>query len=267
MLQERLRILREFWGLTQREMAGKVGVTGAAWQHYESGLNVPGGQVLGSLALHGVNLNWLMIGAGEMFRHEGQGEPDELPRIPPEEYRRLETLVNMLGLDELLPVSEMSFYGDQLGVLQALARRHPKSATLAEIEAAVKASARPLDRRTLQQILLILEQRRLIAPDSERPGAFRTLNREGELIFKDIPGHADLCLKSIRNIVREVVPRATPPKGFILNMRLSTNGTQGAKLIQDLRQWLRVRCTDALIDGAPDEVVVVVGAAHLSDKE
>lgn len=265
MIQERFRVLREFWKLSQRQMAAKASVTVGAWQNYESGSNVPGGQVLASLGNLGVNLNWLILGIGEMFREDATGTGDAMPRIPPEDYRRLEQLVARLGLDALLPISEMSLFGEQLSVLQALARRRPRSLTPAELAEALRSTSNHIDRERIIPILRALEQRRLIEKDNSNAGHYRTTELVGELVFRDITGHADLCLRTVRELVKDILPRATLPTGFLQNMRLTASEASALSLVQDLRQMVRQRCAEAIVDGAPSEVVVIIGAAYVTE--
>ena len=267
MIQERFRVLREFWKLSQRQMALKASVTVGAWQNYENGSNVPGGQVLSNLGQMGVNLNWLILGHGEMFRADSVDSEEVGARIPPEDYRRLEQLVNSLGLDALLPISEMSLFGDQLSVLQALARKRPQSMAPAELADALRATSDTIERDRIVPILRALEQRRLVEKDAAVAGRYRTTELVGELIFRDIAGHADLCLRTVRELVKDVLPRATFPTGFLQNMRLTTTESSALALIQDLKQMVRQRCAEATVDGAPSEVVVIVGAGHVTAKD
>lgn len=65
-LTQRLRLIRSQLGFTQKEMAERVNVKYRSWQDYENGKSVPGGKVLGGIALLGVNTNWLLTGEGPM---------------------------------------------------------------------------------------------------------------------------------------------------------------------------------------------------------
>lgn len=75
-LAERLKQARESLGSTQKEIATKVSVSVQMWRAYESGKSVPGGNVLEALARHGLNVNWLLTGEGEMMRHDEQESSD-----------------------------------------------------------------------------------------------------------------------------------------------------------------------------------------------
>ena len=71
-LAARVRRMREHFGLSQREMAAKIGGSYPGWQKYESGVSVPGGAVLAELFGLGVNINWLLTGEGKMLVSDQQ---------------------------------------------------------------------------------------------------------------------------------------------------------------------------------------------------
>jgi transcriptional regulator with XRE-family HTH domain len=72
---ERLREWRQALGLTQAQLAERLGVHIGVLKKYEQGVNVPGGEPLGALARTGVNVNWLLTGEGEMRSAPALGEP------------------------------------------------------------------------------------------------------------------------------------------------------------------------------------------------
>lgn len=64
----RLRIFRESLGLEIGDMASELGLEYQAYYQYEKGKRKIPQEVLQSLALKGLNLNWLATGEGEMKR-------------------------------------------------------------------------------------------------------------------------------------------------------------------------------------------------------
>jgi transcriptional regulator with XRE-family HTH domain len=65
---DRLRLLRQKLGLTQSQMAQKLGVTLNTYQRYELGnRNLTVEKLQQLRKLFGVNLNWLLTGEGGMF--------------------------------------------------------------------------------------------------------------------------------------------------------------------------------------------------------
>lgn len=68
----RLRAWRDALGLTQQEMASRLGLHIGVLKKYESGHNTPGGEALAAVARTGVNMTWLLTGEGEMLAaHSG----------------------------------------------------------------------------------------------------------------------------------------------------------------------------------------------------
>jgi transcriptional regulator with XRE-family HTH domain len=71
---DRLRQLRQKLGLTQSQMAQKLGVTLNTYQRYELGNRSLTVEKLQQLRKHfGVNLNWLLTGEGGMFESYNDG--------------------------------------------------------------------------------------------------------------------------------------------------------------------------------------------------
>lgn len=95
---ERLREWRQALGLTQAQLAERLGVHIGVLKKYEQGVNVPGGEPLGALARTGVNVNWLLTGEGEMRSAPALGElaPAYLAADHPqaERWRKLIELVD-----------------------------------------------------------------------------------------------------------------------------------------------------------------------------
>ncbi len=71
-IHERLRAARTALGLKQEEMAEQSGVSGRAYQGYEGGRSVPGGDALMGFVHAGINANWLLTGEGPMLLRELQ---------------------------------------------------------------------------------------------------------------------------------------------------------------------------------------------------
>lgn len=72
-LSDRLKLARKSIGKTQSEMASLLNVSVTAVQSYESGRQVPGGNVIEALVRMGFDANWLLTGEGSMRRPETNG--------------------------------------------------------------------------------------------------------------------------------------------------------------------------------------------------
>ncbi len=76
--KEKIRMLRREAGLTQRETAGKIGVTYRTYQNYEAGASMPQSAVLTRLArLFGVSID-MLTGASEPAEPTENDELNEL---------------------------------------------------------------------------------------------------------------------------------------------------------------------------------------------
>jgi len=68
MYGKRLHEVRKFLQLTQNELAKKLEINARAYLNYEQGTNKPTFDLLTKLyKTYNVNLNWLIVGEGEMF--------------------------------------------------------------------------------------------------------------------------------------------------------------------------------------------------------
>jgi len=76
-MKDRLKQVRQKLGKSQRAMAALIGMSYKGWQQYESGVSIPGGAVLESLARLGFNVNWILTGEGLMGGLGPSGTEDD----------------------------------------------------------------------------------------------------------------------------------------------------------------------------------------------
>ena len=69
---DRLKIIRETLGKTQKEMSALTGISYRTWQNYEDGVNNPGWDACEALVKLNFNANWIFTGEGEMW-HKSPG--------------------------------------------------------------------------------------------------------------------------------------------------------------------------------------------------
>lgn len=72
-LAERLKLVRDSLGKSQKDMALLINSSLSALQSYESGRQFPGGKVFEALARMGFDSNWLLTGEGTMHRPKANG--------------------------------------------------------------------------------------------------------------------------------------------------------------------------------------------------
>ena len=63
----RLKNVRAELNLKQDEMAEQSGVSARAYQGYEAGRSIPGGEAIEGFVRMGINANWLLTGEGPML--------------------------------------------------------------------------------------------------------------------------------------------------------------------------------------------------------
>lgn len=63
-LADRIRLVRERMGKSQKDFAAVLDASFRAYQDYEAGKIVPGGRVLAAMARLGIDTNWLLNGDG-----------------------------------------------------------------------------------------------------------------------------------------------------------------------------------------------------------
>jgi len=87
-MNERLKILRERLGLTQKEIAEKIRISLRAWQNYELGLRKIPSEVIKALYEHlGINPTWLLTGKGPMFIEGKTTKVVDIKDIPKEQIK------------------------------------------------------------------------------------------------------------------------------------------------------------------------------------
>lgn len=105
----RLKDFRASARLTQQQMAdGANSMALPSYKDYEAGNRMPGGEALDGLAMHGMNINWLLTGEGSMFLSGSgsmAGEPGQVgygAALPPVDSVLLQGVIDFFyaWLDE-----------------------------------------------------------------------------------------------------------------------------------------------------------------------
>lgn len=127
----RLRMWRKHLGLTQQEFSSRTGLHIGVVRKYELGVNVPGGEALVAIGKTGVNLNWLLLGQGDMCAEAGAKQP----AFGDAYLRRLDAVKGLLdGLEE----------GRRNAVLEEIFSRVQEAKRVADLEELVREMARKL---------------------------------------------------------------------------------------------------------------------------
>lgn len=272
----RLHQVREALNLSQRDLAGKLGVTGTAWQNYESGKNVPGGSVLKALFDLGVNMNWLFSGEGEMFLPTARRQipvraAEEFDGPALEELQRQiqERFLADIGLTDIAPLAAIGESMTEYAVLVVLARWHPETRSLEEVKRELEVRGMTLESPHLLAFLHLLRRRGILRLESGPALRFGLNERTSKIVTKDFAGHTQLAIGAVRTILREVLPRSSqdPSLGSIMQIRLSAEPERAEALLKELRKQVIHVCEGSVSDLAPSEVAVVLAVSHISSPE
>jgi len=130
-IADRLRAWRKHLGLTQKEFSSRTGLHIGVVRKYENGVNVPGGEALVAIGKTGVNLNWLLLGQGDMCA-KASAEPSAFDDAY---LRRIDAVKGLLdGLEE----------DRRNAVLEEIFSRVQEAKRVADLEELVREMARKL---------------------------------------------------------------------------------------------------------------------------
>lgn len=76
-MHTRLKDIREFYNLSQQEMADSLNLSKNGYWYYETGKRIPRAEELSFLKdIYNININWLLTGEGEMFLKDNKNSLD-----------------------------------------------------------------------------------------------------------------------------------------------------------------------------------------------
>lgn len=79
-IADRLKAARTSLCLKQSEIAEQSGVSERAYQGYEAGRSVPGGEAIEGFVRLGINANWILTGEGEMLLAEQRAKLEQISK-------------------------------------------------------------------------------------------------------------------------------------------------------------------------------------------
>ena len=134
----RLREWRHALGLTQAQMAERIGVHIGVLKKYEQGYNVPGGEALAAIARTGANMTWLLTGEGEMLPPKPQTQQTRALQSD-SVSRRWAKITELLG--DMPEQDSAALLHEFLSRAQETAERRELKRAIAELREAQKKSA------------------------------------------------------------------------------------------------------------------------------
>jgi len=134
---ERMRDWRRALGLTQAAMADRLGMHIGVLKKYEQGLNVPGGEALAAIARTGVDMTWLLTGAGQMRPPTDPLASSNQTVAPPERHaRRWQHLMRLV--EEMPPEQAEAVLDELFSRAQVASEMAELRQAVAELRAAAK---------------------------------------------------------------------------------------------------------------------------------
>lgn len=303
MIAERLRAVRKVFGKSQKAFAAELGLSLSGLQGYESGTFAPGCTVLESLCRIGVDANWLLLGEGRMWRPGCEppgGASETTPlrdmklRDLPAAKRRQKALtqatsvkdVAMQEQDEIWKrldfgtVALLASQGRQelaWYVLTLLVSIYPQGLSVRQILRALQ--VRLPDKRThlftardVAAHLVAMRMQGLVLEEVGQEGAsYRVSSQYARLMVSNVGDRSQALEKAVETLVRyirpavEVRPEGGKPLGRIMNIQLNIPAGKGAVFIRQITDLVAQACVDAGKEDGPDALVVVIGAAPMSE--
>ena len=286
MIGERLRMIRESLGFTQRKLAKILGVSQAALAAHELGTSVPGGLVLEALCQLGVDGNWLLIGHGEMWRpdsdrkrlgkappqsSEGQQPTEPGPRVPErprdvQDYARIEAvrLVERLGLGELALIGSGAKQRSLKEISQILTRCHPASLTLKTLCSRLADTGVNAEPRNVAADLALLMRSGAVVRETARGGArYRSAGRSIVLLASQLDDIAQQANVTLEALVDKIIPAAleTPPRGLFRLGTLDVRRGCGREFARRIEEAARGVFEEFEREAGDEAVHIVLGAA------
>lgn len=148
-LKDRIRLLRETLGVSQRQFAAAVEVTASTVSTYESGIRNPSDSVIALICrVYGVNREWLEDGIGDMFSSNKVEPPHPDPigdllekyQLEPEARPLIEALVSLSPDERGLLLSIMESVVDAVRASRGASDAASSEPSTDELEAAYKKS-------------------------------------------------------------------------------------------------------------------------------
>lgn len=245
-MRERLKYLRETWGLSARKLSLELGLNAGAWFAYENGDSLPGAAVLTAICQKDVNINWLLTGAGSPFRQTSQDAPGVLTRLDEAQSTRLE-----LGLLQLL--AEKSGYSVRRTLIDFFSQHFPEAFTLTELSEALKLSPEVVVRE-----LLTLQEEKVVCVLSQAPERYQGVGLALSTAVSTRADLSQLSLEALRNMLQEILPATEQQRGVILDAVAHVR--DGRAFISATMQWLKDYASEHH-DASGDKVRLILGAA------
>lgn len=254
-LAGRLKRIRTELDMSARKLSLELGVNGNAWSTYEAGTSLPSAPVLEALCRRGVNLNWLMLGDGDVWRNEQPQAPQDLRRYV---ARQNETLFNRLGLGRLAMMASGSTLRVRLRVAELLTSRYPTPLGLDQLAQQLKL---PIDQVAPALLDILAADGAEVIRTDEGDRYRGRLNVIGAT--EHASDVAQLTLDTVETLVEEVFPTlvGSAPTGILFGAKMYVGQHEGRARLKSLVESIRGG-DDIPPSSESDTLTIVFGACY-----
>lgn len=270
-MADRLRHIRAEFGLSQREMAEKLGVGMSTYQSYETS-RIPKGQVFIRLAELGFDGNWLLTGEGRARRDEKAASPAKQPiaydQTPPkvskyEHFRMPQNLgvTRRLRLPALMRGGRRGIQGALWVILQCLFDAAPKSVELGDLLAQIQRHFPEYIRADLESDLYGLIQEGWV--EGQGKSAYRLVENEISMQSHTVADGQQHILQGMTYLANEVALglESRPRRAHLWTGRLRVKSGTLAALYADIQREMERQLRGAEVEVEGEGITLILALA------
>lgn len=195
-LSQRLRLVREaFGGPSARKLSQDLGVSANSWGVWESGQSLPGAAALQALCERGIDINWVLTGAGTMQR-EAKGLT-----VLAQQLQHVKSA--QLGLAELALAARTSRWKRRIALLACLADIFPQALSVEELMNRLGMEEEDL----LATLMTLLPMGRIFRVDGQEP-KYQAVSSEFGGWETEADDRSEMVLDILKFIVSDALPLA-----------------------------------------------------------
>lgn len=255
-LWNRLKIVRQGLDLSQRGMSLKLGLSANSWATYESGASGPGAVVITALGSLGIDLNWLLLGVGDMWRPGFGGKAEGLSAQVEQSQANV---LSSLGVGRLAVLARRGRLQLSIDILQALFERFPKGVSIDQLVERMPNR----HKSDVETELFMLRDDGCIEEDvcSGQP----TYKPTGYLIqaVPNSKGDAEQVLLSAAELLlRDIGPKAAANNGdgILVQVSVYVDSGHSNDLVRDITEYIRSKCSEAVVADRYEKISLLFGA-------
>lgn len=208
-LPERLREIRKYFGNpSARKLSQDIGVAMNAWGTWEAGNILPSATALAALSKKGIDINWLLLGEGQMLRPSSVGESDG----------------GLRALAGLFSTPRESYWGPRMEVGGYLAKEFPKAVSIRELMAELNLT----EEQVSVSLLLLVSLGKVSVRQQDGEPIYAASGPQPVVPERSVNDKAEMIVDVLRFIGTDVLAasQAAPSRGVIFDGRASVQSGQ-----------------------------------------